>query len=259
VAREIRAINQDRPPRRLTVCDPDDSGPRRGAPTPSAVARVLVAHGTAVVRAGFRVLLERDRRISVVAEASTGEEAVSLARLERPDVVMIDAAVSGLDSVEATRQIRAESHSAVMLLIASDRDERILGALRAGASGLLLTDAQPAELVRAIGLLAHGDVLLAPRLTRRLISELATRPVPDCPDPDLVDELTAREREVVALVGNGLNNTDIAERLVLSPATAKSHVSHAMLKVGATDRAKLVVFAYEAGLVVPRVEGPLAA
>jgi DNA-binding NarL/FixJ family response regulator len=172
---------------------------------------------------------------------------------------MIDATVPGLDSVEATRQIRAEPRVAVMLLIASDRDDRILGALRAGANGLLLAGAEPAELVRAVELLARGDVLLAPRLTRLLISELATRPVPDCPDADLVCELTAREREVVALVGYGLDNGEIAERLVVSPATAKSHVSHAMLKVGATDRAKLVVFAYEAGLVVPRVDAPLAA
>jgi DNA-binding NarL/FixJ family response regulator len=259
VAPELRAIHEDWQPRTLTVCDPNDSGPPRGTAAPSAVARVLVAHDEAVVRAGFRALLERDRRVTVVAEAATGEEAVSLALRLRPDVVMIDATVPGLDSVEATRQIRAESRAAVMLLIASDGDERILGALRAGASGLLLAGAQPAELVRAVELLARGDVLLAPRLTRRLISELATRPVPDCPDPDLVDELTAREREVVALVGNGLDNADIAERLVVSPATAKSHVSHAMLKVGATDRAKLVVFAYEAGLVVPRAEAPLAA
>jgi DNA-binding NarL/FixJ family response regulator len=188
VTPELRAIHEDRQPRRLTVCDPVDSGPPRGATAPSGVARVLVAHDKAVVRAGFRALLERDRRLSVVGEAATGEEAVSRARLLRPDVVMIDATVPGLDSVE-----------------------------------------------------------------------LATRPVPDCPDPDLVDELTAREREVVALVGHGLDNADIAERLVVTPATAKSHVSHAMLKVGATDRAKLVVFAYEAGLVVPRVEAPLAA
>jgi DNA-binding NarL/FixJ family response regulator len=259
VAPDLRAIHEGRQPRTLTVCDPDDSGPPRGAATPSAVARVLVAHGQAVVRAGFRALLERDRRVTVVAEAATGEEAVSLARLLGPDVVMIDSMVPGLDSIEATRQIRDESPAAVMMLIASERDERILGALRAGASGLLLAAAQPAELVRAVELLARGDVLLAPRLTRRLISELVSRPVPRCPDPDLVEELTAREREVVALVGHGLDNADIAERLVLSPATAKSHVSHAMLKIGATDRAKLVVFAYEAGLVLPRVDEPLAA
>jgi DNA-binding NarL/FixJ family response regulator len=219
---------------------------------PPAV-RVVVADGLAVVRAGIRALLEADGRLEVVGEAATGEEAVALACRIQPDVVMIDATVPGLDCVDATRRIRCEAHAAVMLVITSAGDERVLTGMRAGATGLLLKDSEPAELVRAVQLLASGQALLAPSLTRRLLAELASRPLPDCPDPELVDELTAREREVVALVGQGLDNAEIAARLVVSPATAKSHVSHAMLKVGAPDRAKLVVFAYEAGLVVPRV------
>jgi DNA-binding NarL/FixJ family response regulator len=219
---------------------------------------VLIADGHAVVRAGFRALLEDDQRITVVGEAATGEEAVTLTHRIRPDVVVIDAGLPGLDSVEATGRMFSQSGVAVMLLVASDGDKRVLAALRAGASGLLLKDTEPAELVRAVEALARGDALLAPSLTRRLIAELASRPEPECPSPELLDELTAREREVVALVGHGLGNDEIAERLVVSPATAKTHVSRAMVKLHAHDRAKLVVFAYEAGLVVPRSEPPLA-
>jgi DNA-binding NarL/FixJ family response regulator len=172
---------------------------------------------------------------------------------------MIDARLPGLDSVEATGRMLAEPAVAVMLLIASEGDERIFAALRAGASGLLLRDTEPAELVRAVEALARGEALLSPSLTRRLISELAARPEPVSPSPELLAELTAREREVVALVGHGLSNDEIAERLVVSPATAKTHVSRAMVKLHAHHRAKLVVFAYEAGLVVPRGEASLAA
>jgi DNA-binding NarL/FixJ family response regulator len=226
---------------------------------PAPVIRVLVAVDLPVVRAGFRVLLERDRRITVVADAGTGEEAVDLARRVRPDVVMVDAMLRGPDSVETTRRIRSESGAAVMFLVFSEADELVIAALRAGAGGVLLKDTGAAELVSAVDLLARGETPLASSVTRRLIAELASRPEPECPDPELVGELTAREREVVALVGRGLDNAEIAECLVLSPATAKSHVSHAMLKLGATDRAKLVVFAYESGLVVRREEAPLAA
>ena len=212
---------------------------------------VVVADRLAVVRAGIRALLEADGRLEVVGEAATGDEAVALACQVRADVVMMDAMVPGLDSVEATRRIRSDAQAAVMLLLASDTDERVPAGLRAGATGLVLKDTEPHELVRAVLLLARGEVLLTPSLTRRLIAELASQPVPDCPDPELVAELTAREREVVGLVGRGLGNAEIAERLTVSRTTAKSHVSHAMVKVGAADRAKLVVFAYEAGLVVP--------
>jgi DNA-binding NarL/FixJ family response regulator len=190
----------------------------------------------------------------VVAEAGTGDKTVALAESLRPDVVLMDASLPGLDSVEATRQMLTQPGLAVMILTDSERDEHIFAALRAGARGLLLKDTEPAEFVRAVELLARGEALVSPLLTRRLIAELASRPEPECPSSDLLDELTAREREVVALVALGLSNDQIAERLVVSPATAKTHVSRAMVKLHAHDRAKLVVFAYETGLVVPRAE-----
>jgi DNA-binding NarL/FixJ family response regulator len=218
--------------------------------------RVLIADGQALVRAGFRALLESGGRISVVGEASTGEEAVAEARRLRPDVVLLDATLPGLNCVEATGRMLADPGIAVMLLTATEQDERIFATLRAGASGLLLRDTEPAELVRAIELLARGDALLSPSLTRRLIAELASIPDPQLPSSDLLDELTPREREVVALVALGLSNPDIAERLVISPATSKTHVSRAMLKLGAHHRAQLVAFAFHAGLAVPRTQAP---
>jgi DNA-binding NarL/FixJ family response regulator len=225
----------------------------------SQAARVLIADGQALVRAGFRLLLEADRHITVVGEAATGEEAVALAHRTRPDVVMIDARLPGLDSVEATSLISAGSGPSVMLLIASAGDERTFAALRAGASGVLIKDTEPAELVRAVGVLARGEALLSPSLTRHVIAELASRPEPTDPSPELLDELTAREREVVAVVALGLSNYEIAERLVISPATVKTHVSRAMLKLNASHRAKLVVLAYKAGLVASRAEARVLA
>jgi DNA-binding NarL/FixJ family response regulator len=220
----------------------------------SPATRVLIADGQALVRAGFRLLLEADRHIAVVGEAATGEQAVALARDTRPDVVLIDARLPGLDSVEATSLISAESGPAVMLLIPAAGDERTFAALRAGASGVLLKDTEPAELVRAVGLLARGEALLSPSLTRDVIAELASRPHAADPSPELLNELTDREREIVALVGLGLSNGEIAERLVISPATVKTHVSRSMLKLQARHRAKLVVLAYKAGLVASRAE-----
>jgi DNA-binding NarL/FixJ family response regulator len=227
-----------------------------GPVAPSADVRVLVADGESLPRAAFRALLQRNQRFSVVGEAATGEEAVALTRRTRPDVVMMDAMLPGLDSVEATGRIFADTGAAVMLLTACEDDERVFAALRAGASGLLFKDSDPAELVGAVDAVARGEAVLPPRLTRRLIAELGLRPERACPSIELLDELTAREREVVALVGLGLDNDQIAERLVVTPGTAKTHVSRAMVKLHARDRAKLVVFAYEAGLVVPRVEAP---
>jgi DNA-binding NarL/FixJ family response regulator len=221
---------------------------------PSPAVRVLLADGQGLVRAGFRLLLEATERISVIGEAASGEEAVAVAHRLRPDVALIDAALPGLDSVEATRQISSRCGVEVILLIASQDDERSLPALRAGATGLLLKDIEAAELVRAVETLARGEALVSPRLTRRLIAELASRPEPASPSPDLLDELTAREREVVALVGHGLGNDEIAERLVVSRATAKTHVSRAMIKLNAQNRSTLVVFAYETGLVRPRTD-----
>jgi DNA-binding NarL/FixJ family response regulator len=257
VATALRTTDDNVATGRLAVLHPIRAEPPHVHAAASPAVRVLIADGEALVRAGLRVLLEDDQRVKVVGEAATGEEAVALARGIRPDVVMIDACLPGLDSVEATGQMFSESGVAVMLLTASEGDEQIFAALRAGASGLLHKDAEPGELVWAVEALARGEARLSPSLTRRLISELAARPEPVSPSPELLAELTAREREVVALVGQGLSNDEIAERLVVSPATAKTHVSRAMVKLRAHDRAKLVVFAYEAGLVVPRVEAGL--
>jgi DNA-binding NarL/FixJ family response regulator len=225
--------------------------------TPSAI-RVLVADGQALVRAGVRLLLEVDERITVVGEAANGEETLALVEQNRPDVVMMDTRLPGLDSVETTRRITSESGVAVMLLTAGESDERVFAALRAGASGLLPKDTNPTQIVQGIEALARGEALLSPGLTRRLVDEFVARAEPASPDPELLDELTAREREVVGLVALGLSNGDIAERLVVSPATAKTHVSRAMVKLRARDRAKLVVFAYEVGLVAARAERALA-
>jgi DNA-binding NarL/FixJ family response regulator len=214
--------------------------------------RVVLADGQSLVRAGFRLLLEATERISVVGEAASGEEAVALVNRLTPDVAVIDATLPGLDSLQATRQIACQSGVAVMLLGASQHHDRFLAALRAGATGLLLKDTEPADLVRAVDALARGEAMLSPSLARGLITELISRPEPACPAPDLLDELTAREREVLALVGHGLGNAEIAERLVVTHATAKTHVNRAMFKLNAHDRAKLVVFAYETGLVRPR-------
>jgi DNA-binding NarL/FixJ family response regulator len=253
VTTALNTIDEADPSPRLTVLPPAGSLPRPGdAAAAPAPVRVLIADGQALVRAGFRLLLEADPLITVVGEAASGEQAVVLADRLRPDVALIDARLPGLDSVEATGKIFSASGVEVMLLTTPDDDARIFAALRAGASGLLLKDTEPAELVRAVELLARGEPLLSPPIARRLIAELASRPEPSSPSPQLVDELTAREREVVTLVALGLSNDEIAERLVVSPATAKTHVSRSMVKLHAHDRAKLVVFAYEAGLVVPR-------
>jgi DNA-binding NarL/FixJ family response regulator len=228
-------------------------------PVPALPIRVLIADGEALVRAGVRVLLEAEARISVVGEAATGEETLALVEEIRPDVAMIDTRLPGLDSVETTHRVVSASGVAVMVLTAGESDEHICAALRAGASGVLPKDTKPTQLVQAIEALAQGDALLSPGITRRLIDELAVRAEPAASDPELLDELTAREREVVTLVALGLSNAEIAARLVVSPATAKTHVSRAMVKLHARDRAKLVVFAYEAGLVVARAERVLAA
>jgi len=221
---------------------------------PARSVRVLIADGQALVRAGFRVFLEDASLVRVVGEAATGDEALDLARRTRPQVALVDANLPGVDCVEVTRRMLAETDAAVMLLTASERDERIFAALRAGASGLLLKDADPAELVRAVETLARGEVSLSPGLMRRVIAELLSRPQLDGPIDGLLDELTRREREVMGLVALGLSNDEIAERIVVTRATAKTHVSRAMIKLGARDRAQLVVFAYATGLVLPRAD-----
>jgi DNA-binding NarL/FixJ family response regulator len=218
-------------------------------------SRVILSEGEALVRAGLRALLEEDGTVTVVGEAATGEEALDLAGQLKPDVVLLDAGLPGLDSVETTRRLLADSGVPVMLLANSEADEHTFAALRAGASGVVLKDTEPSELVRAVAVLARGDALLSPSFTRRLIADFASRPEPSQPNDERVAVLTAREREVVGLVAMGLSNGEIAEELVLSPATARTHVSRAMVKLGARDRSQLVVFAYNNGLVLQPVAG----
>jgi DNA-binding NarL/FixJ family response regulator len=220
----------------------------------SPAVRVLLADGAALVRAGLRALLEAEPGIKVVAEATCGEDAVTLAIEMRPDVVLMDVRLPGLDGIQATRRILAApglSHAKVLILSESGPEEDVFGALRAGATGFLVKDTEAVELVRAVHVLAAGGAQLSPHATRRLLEELVSQPDPDRPVPEQLEELTAREREVVTLVALGLTNDEIAERLVVSPATAKTHVSRAMLKLHARDRAKLVALAYETGFVRP--------
>jgi DNA-binding NarL/FixJ family response regulator len=214
------------------------------------VIRVLLADDQTLVRAGFRSILEGEDGIEVVGEAAEGAEAVRLARQLRPDVVLMDIRMPGLDGLSATRQIATGSEVRVIILTTFDLDDYVYGALRAGASGFLVKDTEPAELIHGVRVVARGDALIAPSITRRLISEFSARvPQPD-PEPRL-RALTEREREVLALVAAGLSNNEIAARLVLSPATAKTHVSRIMTKTQVRDRAQLVILAYESGLAVP--------
>lgn len=214
--------------------------------------RVVLADDQHLVRAGFRTLLESADDITVAGEAEDGEQAVARALELRPDIVLMDIRMPELDGIEATRQIAAQGLDMVRVIILTtfELDEYVFESLRAGASGFLLKDTEPAELLRAIRVVADGDSLLAPRVTRRLIAEFATR-APARHHPPELDVLTDREREVMALVAAGLSNDEIAAELVVSPATAKTHVSRAMVKLHARDRAQLVVYAYESGLVSP--------
>jgi DNA-binding NarL/FixJ family response regulator len=220
----------------------------------SPAIRVLLADGAALVRAGLRALLEGEPGIRVVSEATCGEDAVALAIEMRPDVVLMDVRLPGLDGIQATRRILAApglSHAKVLILSEDGPDEDVFGALRAGATGFLVKDTEAVELVRAVRVLAAGGAQLSPHATRRLLEELVSQPDPERPVPERLEELTAREREVMTLVALGLTNDEIAERLVVSPATAKTHVSRAMVKLHARDRAKLVALAYETGFVRP--------
>jgi DNA-binding NarL/FixJ family response regulator len=215
--------------------------------------RVLLADDQALVRAGFRALLESESDIHVVGEAADGVEAVELVAQYRPDVVLMDIRMPRSDGLEATARIAADTRLAgtrIIVLTTFDLDEYVFEALRAGASGFLVKDTEPVELLRAVRVVAQGGALLSPGVTRTLIAEVVARGGRRGQSPSL-DGLTEREREVMALVAAGLSNDEIAERLIVSPATAKTHVSRAMLKLGARDRAQLVVFAYEAGLVQP--------
>jgi DNA-binding NarL/FixJ family response regulator len=215
--------------------------------------RVLLADDQLVIRAGLRVLLEGEEDIIVTGEASDGEQAVALARDTLPDVVLMDIRMPGLDGVEATRLIAGDARLSgvrILILTTLESDEYVFEALRAGASGFLVKDGDVAEVLRAVRVVAAGEALLSPGATRRLVEELTAWPERGRLEPALLGELTEREREVMALVAYGLTNREIAERLVISPATAKTHVSRTMVKLHAHDRAQLVVLAYQTGLVV---------
>jgi DNA-binding NarL/FixJ family response regulator len=218
------------------------------------VIRVLLADDQALIRAGFRVLIDTAGDLQVVGEATDGQQAVDLARRERADVVLMDIRMPGVDGLEATRRISADEDLAgvkVIILTTFESDEYVYQALRAGASGFLVKDTEPADLIQAVRVVARGDALLSPSVTRRLITDIASRPERPPPSDRALASLTDRERQVMALVAEGLSNDEIAARLFLSPLTSKTHVSRIMTKLNARDRAQLVVLAYETGLVTP--------
>jgi DNA-binding NarL/FixJ family response regulator len=219
----------------------------------TAVIRVLLADDQALVRAGFRALLDAQDGIEVGGEATDGREAVDLTRALAPDVVLMDIRMPRLDGIAATRAIAADPTLAgvrIVILTTFELDEYVFDAIRAGAAGFLVKDTKPGDLIEAVRVVAAGEALLSPSVTRRLIGEFAAR-AKEAPRSAELEELTDREREVMALAAAGLSNEQIAKRLVVSPATAKTHVSRAMIKLGARDRAQLVVIAYETGLVRP--------
>ncbi|MCP2169257.1 response regulator [Goodfellowiella coeruleoviolacea] len=218
----------------------------------NAPIRVLVADDQALLRGSFRVLVDTAPDLVAVGEASTGAEAVTLARQERPDVVLMDVRMPVLDGIEATRQLRAQAETSdvrVLILTMFDLDEYVYAALRAGASGFLLKDTPPGDLLAAIRVVAAGEALLAPTVTRRLIEEFARRPEPPRPVSRALDVLTERERDVLTLIARGLSNAEISAHLHLSQATVKTHVSHLFSKLQVRDRAQLVIIAYETGLI----------
>jgi DNA-binding NarL/FixJ family response regulator len=217
------------------------------------VIRVMLVDDQVLIRAGFRALLNAEEDIEVVAEGADGRQAVELAARHQPDVALMDIQMPVLDGIEATRQIAADDRLAgtrIVILTNYGLDEHVFAALRAGASGFLVKDIEPDDLLHGVRVAARGDALLSPAITRRLINEFVSRP-PEC-SPAELGQLTNREREVVTLVSRGMSNDEIAAHMVISPATAKTHVSRAMTKLGARDRAQLVVFAYESGLVSAR-------
>lgn len=218
--------------------------------------RVVVVDDQALVRAGFSVLLATADDIEVVGEAGDGMEAVAVVVRERPDVVLMDIRMPGTDGLAATRHITADDRlvsTKVLVLTTFDHDDYVFEALRAGASGFLLKDTPPDDLLAAVRIVAAGQALLAPSVTRRLVEEFVRRPARPLDPPLGFDTLTAREAEVLAAVARGLSNTDIADTLFMSPATAKTHVSRLLAKLHARDRAQLVMLAYEAGVVAPGV------
>lgn len=216
--------------------------------------RVVLADDQPLVRVGLRALIEAEPDMAVVGEAGDGEETLRVVKATHPNVAVIDIRMPGVDGLEATRRIAADPELAdvrVLILTTFQLDEYVFDALRAGAAGFMLKDAEPAELLRAIRVVATGESLLAPSVTRQVVEAFVSKPIPNAPRKALLSDLTDREREVVGLVGAGLSNQQIAKRLFISPATARTHVSRSMGKLGARDRAQLVVFAYETGLIAP--------
>jgi DNA-binding NarL/FixJ family response regulator len=212
---------------------------------------VVIADDQALVRGGFRVLVDSAPDMEVLGEAANGSEAVTLARRCRPAVILMDVRMPILDGIEATARITADAATSevrVLMLTTFDLDEYVYAALRAGASGFMLKDTSPEELLAGIRVIAAGDGLLSPRMTRQLIERFARSPQPARADPAILDALTEREREVLGQIARGLSNNEIAAQLHISPATAKTHVSRVLMKLGARDRAQLVVLAYETGL-----------
>jgi DNA-binding NarL/FixJ family response regulator len=223
-------------------------------PPGSSPIKVLLVDDQGLVRSGFKVLLDMEDDITVVGEATNGVEAIEQARATRPDVVLMDIRMPKLDGIQATSRIvntPGLEKVRVLILTTYDTDAYVFEALQTGASGFLLKDAGPAELLHGIRVVAAGDALLAPRITRRLIAQFAARRTAAEDGENRLAVLTEREREVLALVGQGMSNDEIGAELFLSPATARTHVSHAMGKLGARDRAQLVVIAYQTGLVSP--------
>lgn len=216
--------------------------------------RVVVVDDQALVRGGFRVLVDSDENLEVLGEAANGEEAVQLVRSTQPDVILMDVRMPVMDGIEATGRILGmglQPSPRILILTTFDLDEYVYAALRAGASGFLLKDTPPADLLAAIKVVAGGDALLAPSVTRRLIAEFATRHASPASEREILDSLTEREKDVLRLVAKGMSNQEVAESLHMSPATAKTHVSRILMKLDARDRAQLVVMAYEMGFVVP--------
>jgi DNA-binding NarL/FixJ family response regulator len=224
------------------------------SPGPDEI-RLLVAHGDHLSRAGLQALLDDEPDIVVAGSAGDGEDAIAQVGEVRPDVLLIDSALPGMDGIEVTRRIVADpkvSDVHIVMLGNSRGDDEVLSSLRAGATGFLPRDTEPGALIHAVRAVAVGEAAVSPGVVRRVISELAARPDPGLPGPEQLEELTPREREVMGLVAGGLSNAEIAEHLVISRATAKTHVSRALYKLHARDRAQLVTLAYETGLVLPR-------
>jgi DNA-binding NarL/FixJ family response regulator len=217
--------------------------------------RVLVVDDQALLRASFRILLDSEPDLVTVGEAGTGSQAVTLARQEKPDVILMDIRMPMLDGIGATRQITSDpatTTAKVLILTTFDLDEYVFAALRAGASGFVLKDTPPAELLAAIRVIAAGDALLSPGITRRLISEFTSRPEPASTPPAALADVTDREREVLTLIGLGMSNDEIAAKLFVSMSTVKAHIGRLLAKLGARDRAQLVIAAYSARLVGDR-------